>query len=203
MKRPTRLINLSFFMLCALIVGTSFLTPERIPKPKSLKARGELSFEYKGKKYIAGQPLLGNVTISPDKKAYLIFSGDKQEGTRNFGLQFNFKHLPALKAGQYQLTTVQNHMTNNQKDGCIMVNYVTLIRGSEDPALQEPADIAASSDKGTFTITSVSVNGQYATISGSFSFTGKNDLEYAADKTIAIKGAFKDLTLRYIAPPGS
>lgn len=201
--RPTRLLNLSFFMICVLIVGTSFLTPERIPKHITRRGSGELVVEYKGKKYIAGQPLLGSVTISPDKKAYLAFSGDSQEGKRNFRVQFSFKHLPAFKAGQYQLTSLQDHMGNNQKDGCAIVSYVTLASNNDEPAEQDPADISASSDKGTFTIASIKINGRFTTLSGNFAFTGKNNIDYATEKTVSIKGTFKNLTFSYIAPPGS
>lgn len=201
--RPTRLLNLSFFMICALIVGTSFLTPERIPKHESRRARGELSFEYKGKKYMAGQPLLGNITVGADKKVYLVFSGDSQDGKRRFGLQFSCKRLAALKAGQYQLTTLEDHMTKGLKDGYALVSYVNVTTNPDIAVEQDPADIAASSDKGTFTIASVSISGHFATLSGSFVFTGKNKLEYATDKTISVKGTFKNLIINYVAPPGS
>jgi hypothetical protein len=201
--RPTRLLNLSFFMICALIVGTSFLTPERIPKHISSRGSGELIVEYKGKKYVAGQPILGSVTISPDKKAYLSFSGDNQEGKRDFRIQFSFKHLAAFKTGQYELASLQDHMSNDLKDGYAIVSYVALAANRDETAPQDPADISASSDKGTFTISSLSINGRYTTFSGSFSFTGKNNLDYGKEKTVTVKGTFKNLTFSYIERPGT
>lgn len=181
------LIALSLF-----ISLTSFLKP----------MEGEFIIEYKGKKFVA-DTLEGGIVVTLDKKVAFNIAGESNTGGKSFRVQIDCHPLVALKTGKYELTTMENHIDKHLKDGCILANYGTLASGDE-AAPQNPEDIAMDSDSGTLTISTININNatHEAYISGAFEFTGQNDLEYAAEKTVSIKGTFKNLVVDYIAPPG-
>jgi hypothetical protein len=195
--KPKRLFKLSVFIICALVVGTSFLTPERVPKRK--RGSGEFTIEYNGKKYVA-QDIQGTATIGADKKAFVFFAGDYMEGKKSFRLQFNFYPMPnAFKTGKYVLTTTKNHMDNHLKDGCVIVSYGTLADSTDEAPPQLPGDLAGDSETGTVTFTTIKTDepNKTAWVTGSYEFTGKNEVDYSNVKTFSIKGTFKNMEITY------
>jgi hypothetical protein len=197
--KPTSVFKLSLTVMCLLIAGASFLTPESASKEAIAKrGSGELIIECNGKKYSA-EELEGTATIGADKKAYLFFSGEHKIGNKYIRIQFNCNPLPAFKAGKYELTSVQNHMDKHLKDGAILLVYTTDAANSEEAPPQDPTDISGDSETGTFIITNITTNvsNNTATLSGSYEFTGKNGIDYSTVKTISVKGTFKDLEVTY------
>ncbi|WP_315817464.1 hypothetical protein [Paraflavitalea speifideaquila] len=194
--KPKRLFKLTVAVICALVVGTSFLTPERAPKKQG---SGEFVIEYKGKKYVATERN-GTATIGADKKAFVFIVGDCMEGKKSFRLQFNFYPMPnAFKLGKYELTTCENHTDRHLKDGCVIVSYGTLADNDNEAPPQLPGDLAGVSETGSVTFTTIKTNqpDKTALITGSFEFTGKNDVDYSTEKTFSIKGTFKNLEVTY------
>lgn len=194
--KPKRLFKLSVAIICALVIGTSFLTPESITKKRG---GGEFIIEYKGKKYIATEKD-GTATIGADKKAFIFFSGENLTGKVSFRLQFNFYPLPsAFKPGKYALTTTKDHMDDHHKDGCVIVSYATMAENTDEAPPQLPSDLAGDSEAGSVTFTNITMDdaNKTALLSGNYEFTGKNDLDYSTDKTFSIKGSFKNFEVTY------
>lgn len=193
-----RLFRITVAILCALVVGTSFLTPERETVLPRKRGGGEFIFEYKGKKYVATERD-GTATIGADKKAFVFFSGEFKDGNRFFRLQFNFYPMQSFKTGKLELTSQENHMDKHLKDGCVLVVFTTEAENADQAPPENPADISGDSDAGIITLTNIATNDadHSATISGSFEFSGKNDYDYGSDKSFSIKGTFKNFEVTY------
>lgn len=193
--KPKRLLRLSAVIIGILVIGTSFLTPQPY---HARRGAGEFTIEYKGKKYVCTERD-GAATIGADKKAMVFFSGECLEGKRSFRLQFNFNPMESFKAGKYVLTTQDKHMDQHQKDGCVLVNLVTLAEDANDPGEQNPADLSGDSETGSMIITNTVINAadRSALLTGTYEFTGNNVLDYATDKKFSIKGSFRNFEVRY------
>jgi hypothetical protein len=152
---------------------------------------GIINLETGGKTYVL-RKVDGSVLIGVQKKAIVIVHGALEEGKRTLDVIVDMMDFGDFKPGKVQLKGM------NVDGG---KNFATFAN-TGDADGPDPQMVSIESETGSFTLTNISninIKGTTVTISGSFEFTGKNKNEDGTQKTVIVKGNFKDLHLRYVS----
>lgn len=159
---------------------------------------GTITFEQNGKQYTA-KNISGTVLTGKDNNAILTLNFSVDEKEREVGVRFYLRKMGELKAGTTALAKMDNKVNPN------FGVFSNIPPGDADAndhnaGTGTAKDISADSEKGSFTISNVTVNGNQVILSGSFEFAGKNSVEEGTEKNITVKGNFSKVSIKAIGP---
>lgn len=165
------------------------------------ESAGIINLETGGKTYILNK-VDGSVLIGVDKKAIVVIHGSVKQGKRLVEVTIDMMDFGPLKPVKVQL---KKEGSDGEKNFAIFSNGIVNdgTEGADNTDTgPDPQAVAIESESGSFTLTSFSkidIKGSWVTVSGSFEYTGKNKVEEGTQKTVTVKGNFKDLHLRYVS----
>jgi hypothetical protein len=190
MKTKTlSLITTAVVAFC--ISSTTVLAQKKAPNP------GSLSIEKNGS-VISTRDIRGKATIGTSKLAIMNLECTLRDGNRIISITFDLK-----KIGEFKPVTVD--LTKSSGDGTEAINFAQFLNYPQDESAENAEDaaskdISSNSEKGTFTFTEIRFDDVKAYISGNFEFSGTNDIESGAEKTVSLKGAFAGVEIICMGP---
>lgn len=182
--------NLTLLILSILWYGTAVAQPAALG--------GSITFEQNGKQYTA-KNISGTVLVGKDNNAILTLNCSVDEKEREVGVKFYLRKMGELKAGTIALAKIDNK-TNPNFGVFSNIPPGDADANDHNAGAGTAKDISADSEKGSFTISTVTVSGNQVILSGSFEFTGKNSVEEGAEKNITVKGNFSKVSIRTLGP---
>ena len=183
-------IRLLLFISLIVLHGKTFAQPAA--------SGGTISFEQNGKQYTA-KNISGTVALGKDNNGILTLNCAVDDKEREVSIKFYLRKLGELKPGKIALAKMDNKANPNFG---LFINTPPGDGDSNDhdAGAGTAKDVSADSEKGSFTISSVSTNGNQVVLSGSFEFSGKNSIAEGAEKNITVKGTFNKVSLRAFSP---
>lgn len=169
---------------------TTVIAQKKVPNP------GTLNIERNGSVF-SSRDIRGNATIGSSKMAIMNMECTLRDGKRILSLRFDLK-----KIGEFKPVTITfDKSTGEDQVG----NFAQFLNYPQDEATETAdegsgKDVSSSAEKGSFTLTEIRFDDVKAFISGNFEFTGPNDIESGAEKTVTVKGTFSGVQVVCMGP---
>lgn len=146
---------------------------------------------------ISSKEIRGNATIGTSKMAIMSLECTLHDGNRVLSIRFDLN-----KIGEFKPVTVSLDKAASENDATNVAQFLNYPKDESAETADDAAgkDISSNSEKGSFTLTEIRFDDVKAYISGHFEFTGKNDIESGAEKTISLKGTFSGVQIVCMGP---
>lgn len=146
---------------------------------------------------VSSHDIRGNATIGTSKMAIMNLECTLRDGNRTLSIKFDLK-----KIGEFKPVTVSLDQSAGNEESANFAQYLNYPKDESAETEAEAAgkDVSCNSEKGTFTLTEIRFDDVKAFISGHFEFTGRNDIESGAEKTITLKGTFNGVQIVCMGP---
>ncbi len=181
-----------------LILFISFIALHAKTFAQPAASGGTINFEQNGKHYTA-KNISGTAVVGKDNNGILTLNFSVADKEREVSVKFYLRKLGELKPGTIALAKMDNKANPNFG---LFANTPPGDADSNDhdAGAGTAKDVSADSEKGNFTISSVSTSGNQVVLSGSFEFSGKNSIAEGAEKNITVKGTFSKVSLVTFGP---
>jgi hypothetical protein len=178
------------------VVAIFCLSATTVLAQKKVLNPGTLNIEKNGQVF-SSQDIRGNATIGSSRQAIMSLECTLRDGKRIISLRFDLK-----KIGEFKPVTIAFAKTSSEDEAG---NFAQILNYPQDEATETAdegsgKDISSNSEKGTFTFTEIRFDDVKAYISGNFEFTGPNDIESGAEKTVTVKGTFNGVSIVCMGP---
>jgi len=146
---------------------------------------------------VSSHDIRGNATIGTSKMAIMNLECTLRDGNRTLSIKFDLK-----KIGEFKPVTVSLDQSTGNEESANFAQYLNYPKdeSAETEAEAASKDVSCNAEKGTFTLTEIRFDDVKAFISGHFEFTGRNDIESGAEKTITLKGTFNGVQIVCMGP---
>lgn len=146
---------------------------------------------------ISSHDIRGNATIGSSKMAIMTLECTLRDGNRVLAIKFDLK-----KIGEFKPVTVSLDQSAGNEESANFAQYLNYPKDESAETADDASgkDASSNSEKGSFTLTEIRFDDVKAYISGHFEFTGKNDIESGAEKTVSLKGTFNGVQIVCMGP---
>jgi len=146
---------------------------------------------------VSSHDIRGNATIGTSKMAIMNLECTLRDGNRTLSIKFDLK-----KIGEFKPVTISLDQSTGNEESANFAQYLNYPKdeSAETEAEAASKDVSCNAEKGTFTLTEIRFDDVKAFISGHFEFTGRNDIESGAEKTITLKGTFNGVQIVCMGP---
>lgn len=170
--------------------STTILAQKKVLNP------GTFNIEKSGD-VISSHDIRGNATIGTSKMAIMNLECTLRDGNRTLSIKFDLK-----KIGEFKPVTVSLDESAAEDGSGNFAQFLNYPKDESAETADDAAgkDVSCNAQKGSFTLTEIRFDDVKAFISGHFEFTGHNDIESGAEKTITLKGTFSGVQIVCMGP---
>ncbi|SHN13146.1 hypothetical protein SAMN05216311_105365 [Chitinophaga sp. CF418] len=170
--------------------STTVLAQKKVLNP------GTFNIEKNGA-VISSKDIRGTATIGSSKMAIMNLECTLRDGNRTLSIKFDLK-----KIGEFKPVTISLDQSAGGEESANFAQFLNYPKDESAENADDAAskDVSCNSEKGTFTLTEIRFDDVKAFISGHFEFTGRNDIESGAEKTINLKGTFSGVQIVCMGP---
>jgi hypothetical protein len=145
----------------------------------------------------SSKEIRGKATIGTSKMAIMNLECTLHDGNRILSIRFDLNNI-----GEFKPVTVSLDKVTSETDASNVAQFLNYPKDESAETADDATgkDISSNSEKGSFTLTEIRFDDVKAYISGHFEFTGKNDIESGAEKTVSLKGTFNGVEIVCMGP---